>query len=61
MNQQRNRARSKWIHPGLGILNLPIAATVLSVALLRVAIRGLASINRATYRVASRAEQWAVK
>lgn len=61
MNQQRQSSRSKWIHPGLGILNLPIAAILLSVAFLRIAFRGLATINRALYRVAVRGEQWALK
>ncbi|UIF89417.1 hypothetical protein [Cupriavidus sp. UYPR2.512] len=57
MNQQRHHSRSKWIHPTLGILNLPIAAGLLAVAALRVTFRGLASLNRTTYRVASWAEQ----
>ncbi len=61
MNQQRQHSRSKWIYPGLGVLNLPIAAVLLSVALLRVTFRGLATINRALYRIASRTEQWALK
>ncbi|VVE16147.1 MULTISPECIES: hypothetical protein [Pandoraea] len=38
LNQQRRRP--KWIHPSLGILNLPIAAIVLLVGMLRYAFRG---------------------
>ncbi|WP_028195463.1 hypothetical protein [Paraburkholderia fungorum] len=61
MNQQQQYRRSKWIHPSLGILNLPIAAIAISVGLLRYAFRIVASINRGMYRIASRVEQWAAK
>ncbi|MGF6603305.1 hypothetical protein P3T23_008059 [Paraburkholderia sp. GAS448] len=56
--QQKNR-KSKWIHPSLGILNLPIVAIVISVGLLRFAFRGVVAINRTVYQIASRAEKWA--
>jgi hypothetical protein len=61
MNQQQQYRRSKWLHPSLGILNLPIAAIAISIGLLRYVYRGLVAVNGAVYRFASRVEQWAVK
>ena len=61
MNQQQQYPRSKWIHPSLGILNLPIAVIVISVRVLRFAYRKVKEIDGAVYRIASRVELWARK
>lgn len=61
MNQQQQYRRSKWLHPSLGILNLPIAAIAISIGLLRFIYRGVVAFNGAVYRFASRVEQWAAK
>lgn len=54
MNQQQQPQyrRSKWLHPSLGILNLPIAAIAISIMLIRLVFRGFAAIKGAVYRFA---------